>query len=235
MQITQNNNSPQFNGSFLINYKKAIPGIREAFENAVGKPKVQIFDSFKGKENHVMYVMKDSKDYDAACFILKNQLNFRYYPEVSTKLQFSPNFPEEVSAYIKNNKPKLIQKHFELKEYADKFRAFCRQKRDSHLSFQDKILESLKYDRAVCKKTKNANSIVTFEDGDSGNKVIMSPRNKNGTCFVMINPKNSYDSIKRYAFDMQGNLLATFEPPNGIKLFDKKFKEAIMYQCTDKK
>jgi len=56
-----------------------------------------------------------------------------------------------------------------------------------------------------------------------------------GTYFVMVNPKNDYDPIKRYAFDDKGNLLKTFEPPNGIKLFNDKFKDAIAYQSLAKK
>jgi len=235
MQITQNNNSPQFSGSFLINYRKALPEMRKAFESVIGEHKVQVFDNFNGKENHVMYVMKDSKDYDAANFIIKNEVNFRYYPEVSTKMQFSPSFPEEVTAYFKNNRPKILQKHCDLKEYIEKYRANCRQKKDSHLSLLDKILTSLKIDRTAGQKIKDSRAITTFVDNASGNKVVMSPKNAMGTYFVMVNPKNDYDPIKRYAFDDKGNLLKTFEPPNGIKLFNDKFKDAIAYQSLAKK
>ena len=233
MQITQNNNkSQQFGGSFLINYKKAILGMREAFESAVGKPKVQVFDSFNGKENQVMYVMKNSKDYDAATFIQKNELNFKYYPEVSTKLQFELDKPQDIVAYIKSTKPKLIQKHHELAEFISKCRENCRQVKDSHLSLVDKILGSLHIDKNSGEKIKKSNAVTIFTDKETGKKVFVSPKNHHGTSFVLVNPNNSYEDVSRYAFDDRGNLLRSFEPPNGLKIFMEKFNEAIKHQSN---
>lgn len=235
MQITQINNSPQFSGSFLINYKKTLPEMREALENTIGKHKRQIFDNYNGKENHVMYVMKNSKDFDVANFILKNELKFKYYPEVSTKQQFEPDKPEDVIAYIKTTKPKLIQKCNELSDFISKNREICRQRKDSHLSIIDKILGSLHINKASGKKVKNSNSVTVFTENETGKKVFVSPKNKYGTSFVLVNPNNSYEEVSRYAFDDKGNQLRMFEPPHGIKIFKDKFNEAIRYQCNPTK
>ena len=117
MQITNENYRPNFKGAFLINYKKALPETRKCLEELIGPHKRQIWDTFSGKDKQVMYVMKNSKDYDVAHFVIKNDLNFKYYPEVSTKLQFEPDKPQDVISYIKTQHPKLIQKPYELMEY----------------------------------------------------------------------------------------------------------------------
>ena len=232
MQVNQYNNSPQFKGSFLINYKKALPEMRNAFENVLGAHKGLIYDNYNGKEHQVMYVVKNSKDFDAANFIIKNELNFRYYPDVSTKQQFWIDKPQEVVDYIKKTKAKLIQRHNELGEYVAKYRENCRQIKDSHLSVVDKILGALHFNKDCGKKAKDCRAITTFTENGTGNKVFVSPKNKNGTFFVLVNPNNGYDKVCRYAFDEKGNLLKTFEPPNGIKLFKEKFNEAIRFKCN---
>lgn len=234
MHITQNNNSAQFRGAFLINYKQASYGgathsLRYGFEKVIGKHKRQIFDSFNGKDGHTMYVLKNSKDYDAANYIIRNKLNFKYYPDIDTKLCFEPDKPEDVLNYIKIAHPKIIRSSDKLREYIINFREKFRQKPDSHLSAVDKILAALKFDKNSGQKVKTSNGVTTFADGDSANKVIVSPRSALGSRFVCVNPNNSYEPIRRYAFDEKGNQLAVFNPPDGIIKFNEEFKKAVKH------
>lgn len=231
LQMTNENYRPNFKGAFLINYKKALPETRKCLEELIGPHKRQIFDAFSGKDKQVMYVMKNSKDYDVAHFVIKNDLNFKYYPEVSTKFQFEPDKPQDVISYIKTQHPKLIQKPYELLEYIKAHRENCRAQKDSHLSIADKILNVLCYDKNAGKKEKLSNASVVFIDKNTGDRVVISPKSALGTRFVCVTPKRDYEEIKRLAFDENGNILKTFLPPDGIKLFNQQFKNAIKEQC----
>ena len=232
MHITQNNNSVPFQGAFLINYKTHYyngedKALRAGFENVIGKHKRQIFDSFNGKYGHTMYVLKNSKDYDAANYIIRNKLNFKYYPEIDTGLRFEPDRPQDVANVINKLHPQMIRTTDKLIEFVSNFREKSRQRIDSHLSVVDKILETLKFDRKSGKKVKHANGVTSITDENSAKKIFVSPRSKLGSRFVFVNPNNNYDTIGRYVFDEKGNQLAIFTPPDGIKIFDEEFKKAI--------
>lgn len=231
MTTTNTNYSPNFKGAFLINYKKALPETRKRLEDLIGAHKRQIYNTFTGKDCQVMYVLKNSKDFDVAHFIHKNELNFKYYPDVCTKLQFEPDKPQDVINYIKTQHPKLIQKPFELLEYIKSHRENCRARKDSHLSIADKIVNILRYDKNACKKEKLSNASIVFTDCNTGDRIVISPKSTLGTRFVCVTPKREYEEIKRLAFDEKGNILKTFSPPDEIKLFNQQFKNAIKNQC----
>lgn len=226
MQISRHQYSPQFKGSFLINYNNTLPHTREFLENTIGEHKRQIFDDFNGKSNQVMYVMKDSKDFDVANFVLKNKLKFKYYPTVSTKLRFEPDQPQMVIDYIKQNKPTLINKYDELKTFITQNRKKCRAVKNSHISTVDLILNTLKFDKTEGSKNKLPNGITIFKSNNN-NTIVVSPKNDKNTRFIYINPHNEYDPIKRYAFDENGILLKEFSSPNGITTFNQEFKKTI--------
>ena len=227
MQISSNKNTPQFSGAFLINYNKALPGVREGLENVIGLHKRQIYDNFNGKKNHVMYVMKNSKDFDVADFVVRNEVNFRYYPDVDTKLRFDIDKPQDVIEYLKKNRPKILQKPHELLEFMTKNREFCRKRENSHLSAVDMILQSLKFDGKSGQKLKHSQGYTVFTDNETKNKVVVSPKTQKGTRYVFVNPCKSYEDVKRYAFDEKGNMLRTFGTPDGIRLFNDLFRKAI--------
>lgn len=223
--------TPSFKGAFLINYKKALPETRKCLEELIGPHKRQIYDTFAGKDTQVMYILKDSKDFDVAHFIQKNELNFKYYPDVSTKLRFEPDRPQDVITYIKTQHPKSIQKPYELMEYIKSYRENCKTQKDSHLSVADKIINALCYDKNAGKKEKLSNASIIFTDKNTGDRIVISPKSTLGTRYVCVTPKRDYEEIKRIAFDEKGNILKTFSPPDGIKLFNQQFKNAIKQQC----
>ena len=66
---------------------------------------------------------------------------------------------------------------------------------------------------------------MRFIDNLTQEKIFISPRTKLGTRFVYKVPNKEYESIKRYAFDENGNILKTFDGPNGIKTFNEQFRK----------
>ena len=136
-----------FKGSYLINYKNSSKLARQNFENAIGEHKRQIFENFNNKKEQVLYVMKNSKDYDAAQVIRKHYLNFKYFPTMDTKLRFDTEKPEEVINYINENKLSTITKFADLIKYVENYRLKCRAKYKNispQENFAEKILEHLK-------------------------------------------------------------------------------------------
>ena len=99
---TISNNKVNFKGTFVVNYKNSISGMREGFEHAIGKHKRLIFDGFGGKKDTTLYVLKDSKDYDAAMFLKANNKRFKYMPDINTKASFE--YLEDAEKYILENK-----------------------------------------------------------------------------------------------------------------------------------
>ena len=226
----QNNISNiSFTGSYLINYKNTPKTVRECFEKAIGKNKRQIFDSFEGKKDQVLYVMKNSKDYDAAQVVKKHYLNFKYMPKLNTKLRFDTDKPEEVINYIKENKLLKITKFDELNKYINNYRIRCRAKyKDTppRKDLADSIMDALKINLNGV-KTRDAKGITTIKDKANNGLVVMSPKGKLGVTYVFYKPANKYESESRYAVSETGEILAKYSTPDGIKKFKENFAKTL--------
>lgn len=224
--MNNNISSTNFKGTFLVNYKNTLPGMRKALEEKAGKHGKIIFENFEGKDS-VLYVLRNSKDYDVANFIKKNELRFKYMPEIDTKLQFESDAPEKVEEYISKYKPKVIRKISEMIDFVTNNRQKNKAIKDSHISFYDKILTNLKIN-IVGQKQKNSKGIMTIKD-DKGGFVCISPKSKNGFSYVYSKPSNSYDDIMRYAIDENGNVVRTFQDPDAITKFSENFNKAVKH------
>ena len=216
-----------FKGTFLIDYKKTLPNMREEMENTVAKHGRIIFDNYAG-DNTVLYVMKDSKDYATANFIKRNELKFKYYPEMSTKLQFENSQPEIVKDYIKTNKPKVINKMSELMEYINKNRNRNKAIPNSHLGLYKQILKKLDIEIDGIKH-KDAKGVTTISNKKDDEFVYFSPKSKNGVTYVYAKLNKVISPIRRYAVDEQGNILHTYKSVDAIIKFKEKFNEAIKH------
>ncbi|MBQ4115282.1 hypothetical protein IJD34_07760 [bacterium] len=227
--MNNNISNQNFKGGFLINYKNAPKNMCAMFNEATGKNKKQIFENFNGDKNLVFYVMKHSRDYDAVDFICKNNLKFEYYPQMDTMLRFDLDKPSEVVDYISLNESQKISKFDELKQFVEKFRVKCRAKyadkpRKEDLS--EKILKGLKIEIDGV-KTKNNKGIITIKDEKNNGLVVISPKSKFGISYVFHKPSNKYEHERRYAVNESGELLATFNTPDGIKKFKECFNKTI--------
>lgn len=108
--------------------------MKEEFDKAVGANGKIIYNNFPDK-NKTFYILKDSKDYNIAQFIQRNNLKFRYFPEMNTRLCFEPSEPEKVTNYIKVNKPYTIRKISDLIAFVQENRFKNRAIQNSHLGF----------------------------------------------------------------------------------------------------
>lgn len=224
----KNINSPQFQGSFLINYKKALPEVKEGLEKVIGKNHKQVFRDFKGDKDKVLYVLRDTKDAKVANYIVKNEINFRYYPEVDTKCRFDEQKPELVIEYFKKFAPKMYKNPEEMILYLEGKGKPVGNNSEKYKSKPiTNILHTLKLSKKEGQKNVSDKGVTTFIDNETGITLVISPPTKFGTRFVHETPNKDYESVKRYAFDEKGNILKTFEGPSGIKTFSEQFKKAI--------
>ena len=226
------NNNVSFGGTFVINYRKAIPGMREGFENAIGKHKRIIFDGYNGKKDTVLYVLKNSKDYDAATFLKTNNKRFKYMPDIDTKARFDTL--EEAEKYISENNPTVISKIKDLMNYVSENR--IKQKAIYRRPINQYIFKRFGITNDEVTKTNDSRGIVLYRDKKTGKaRVQLSPFNENGTCFVRVKDSTFPYDISRYAVDKDGNFLYKFETPEEIKKFKEKFKAAWHFFCNPEK
>lgn len=220
-----------FNGAFLMKFPKNIPGMREGFERNLGKNGKAIYENFNGKKDEILYVLRDSKDYDVAHFIDKNGLRFRYMPEVNTKLRF--DYEEDAINYINENKPTVISRIADLRSFIASFRT---EKRANYTKdIVPTIIDKLKIFMQNPVRSKDSRAITCIKDVESDAFVKISPANQYGNRFVLAKEKGAEGEYRRYAFDKDGNIIKSFNDVDEFKLFREKFKEAISYQCNVEK
>lgn len=227
-------NNINFTGAYLINYKKAIPNLQAGFERAIGDHKRQIFRNYAGDKDTVLYVLKNSKDYDAAHFIHKNEMKFQYMPDVDTKLQFDERKPEEPVKYLQENTPKVITKMKELVKFVEENRLKNRAVKDSHLSLVDKILNNIGVKPKVKAQFFDKTGVIKFIDKNAGGEIIISPKGQNSISYVYYKPFNKYDLPTMFAVDKQGKKIAVFEDADEILQFRKNFNNAIKQYSHNK-
>jgi len=226
INVNSNNNQQSFKGAFLINYKRAIPGLQEGFETIVGQHKKQIFRNFNGDKNSVLYVMKNSKDYDVAQFVARNEMKFQYMPDVDTRCRFDEELPQEVVDYMSKNKPTVIDKVSELLDYVIHNRYNCRARKDSHIDKHTRFMNNMDLG-FVGKGETNSRGVTVYIDEKTGRKAIISPKTNQGTRFVAIKPLNKKDEPEIYATTVNGKIIEKFEYPNELLRFRASFNKAI--------
>lgn len=219
--------SPSFKGTFLINYAKTPANMRQEFEKVVGSNGKIVYDNFDG-ENKVLYVLRDSKDYDVARFIKRNALSFRYFPEVSTKLKFDSFNPEVIKDYLANKNLMVIKTLPKLSDFVINNRESCRAIKNSHLNFYKLVLKNLHIDTDI-KGQKNSKGVFVIKDKANDGIICFSPKSKNGITYVFIKPSNNYDPIKRYSVTPNGDILSSYNSPNGIIKFNEMFNDSIKH------
>ena len=226
------NNNVTFGGAFVINYKKSIPGMREGFEHAIGKHKRLIFEGYNGKKDTVLYVLKNSKDYDAANFLKRNNKRFKYMPDVDTKLRFE--YLEDAEKYISENKPVVISKIKDLMNFVTENR--LKQRANYRRPINEYIFKKLGITNDEVVRTKDSRGVVLYLDKNTDKpRVQLSPYNENGTTFVRVKDSTFPYEVSRYAVDRDGNFLHKFETPEDINTFNDKFKKAIQFLCQPEK
>ncbi len=228
--MNNNVSSTNFRGAFILNFSKFGPEMREGFEKTVGGNGRIIMENF-GRKDNILYVLKNSKDYNAANYIKANGMRFKYMPEIDTKLRFDSYHPEGAEEYIAKNKPRVITKTRELMDFIAGNRTKNKAVKNSHKNIYDKICEKLMINVQGTKQ-KDSRGVMTIKDKTADGLVKISPQSKYGISYVYVKPSNKYDPIMRYAVDTEGNKLAVFQTPEGIKKFSENFNKAIRHHLN---
>ena len=221
------NNNVNFNGGFLINYKLAPQGTQETLENNIGNGK-QIFRDWDGDKNSVFYITRDSKDYNIAKFIEKNNLDFKYYPELNTKLRFDPEKRFILLDYLEKNNLKIMDKIDDLIKFLTENRKISKKAKKIKQDPFKPILEKMGI-QIEGKTIKSPNGITTIKEKNTSREVIISPLSEHEVRYVRVVPEKPHWETKYYMIDADGNILKEFKTPDAIIAFRKGFNRAVEY------
>lgn len=67
-----------------------------------------------------------------------------------------------------------------------------------------------------------------IKDKEFARKVIISPLSNSKVHYVSVVPDSANEEIKRYAFDTRGNIVSTYQTPDGIRTFNKAFNDTLI-------
>lgn len=220
------NNTTAFKGGFLVQYPKTIPGIREGFEHIIENSKKLVFENFNGDSRSVMYLLRDSKDYEAAQFIRLNRVKFQYLPEVNTGVNIDPHHPHKLVEYISSTNPRRITKSDDLITFVEAERApQVPNANRANLKQIRMLMQKLKIEINGQADLKR-NGVYQILDKENGGAFVISPKNKFGFRYVFFKPSNKHEHETRFAIDSEGNKIGYFNTPDGIKKFKELFAKA---------
>ena len=225
-------NSPNFNGSFMINYKNAVKGTREYMETkALNNHKI-IFPNWNGDENCVFYITRDNKDYQVASAILRNSLVAKYFPNINTNSRFDPDFPEKLKKLVDSiDKSEIISGPKRIFNYVEKTRPHNRTKiyeleKAAKFDSEQKIINSLN-NFFETERIQLENGIVKYIDKNGSDAFIeISPKTKGGNCLVKFKDKGVNEVTKFLEFDSNGELVKVYNY-NETSDFINKYKQTI--------
>lgn len=219
MQI-QNNYSVNFNGGFRL--KGLTPELKELTVTSIPKHR-QIFENFE-KQNDMFILCRDISDYGVNKFARANNIELEYYPQINTKSGFDSEEPEILSKKLKRLMP-VISKTQINKIISEKIRMHKVRK------FADYSINNIL--SALCmeaegKEISMVKGAHVIKDKEFARKVIISPLSNAKVHYVSVIPDSANEEIKRYAFDTRGNIVSTYQTPDGIKTFNKAFNETLI-------
>lgn len=219
MQI-QNNYSVNFNGGFRL--KGLTPELKELTVTSIPKHR-QIFENFE-KQNDMFILCRDISDYGVNKFARANNIELEYYPQINTKSGFDSEEPDILSKKLKRLMP-VVSKTQINKIISEKIRMHKVQK------FADYSINNIL--SALCmeaegKEISMVKGAHVIKDKEFARKVIISPLSNAKVHYVSVIPDSANEEIKRYAFDTRGNIVSTYQTPDGIKTFNKAFNETLI-------
>lgn len=213
-----------FNGAFKIDFNKTLTGTRKYLEKSISGTKgVTVYDDF-GSPNNTLYILRNSKDYDFAQFIKKNELKFEYIPEIDTTTKQSK---KELLSAIEEKKVTIIDKISTMIDFVTNNRIGIQAKKPT-VKTHEKLLKNI-FHNLKDKKAKNSQGIVTLEDKTTGEMMKISPKSKFGITYIYHKPALKNEAIERFAVDDEGNILASFNSPSSIIKFGENFNNAVKH------
>lgn len=215
-------NNISFNGAFLI--KKPTQQIKEDILGVLGKRR-QIMHNFNSYGDS-FYVVRDSKDKGIANFIIKNNLDFKYYPGLNTKSGFDAQLYNEAKEIIKKSDSKVITSQVQLKKFFEKSLIRKAKKEDNGQALIQKTLQAINLNSNEYQlSTEKGYTIVRNKEGQSA--ALISPPAKFGITYAYVFPKNTSDEPLRCAIDYEGNIIYKFTGISEALRFKKNFMGAV--------
>ena len=222
MQI-QNNNSTSFGyGYKFIRMPKAA---KEDLPDIIKKGKT-IYYGFEGKKSNVFLVTKDNFHDIVASFIKKYNLNYRFYPEVKSEMDFKIGHPEKLSEIIRDMNPSEINFTDELKRRIA-VRTAKQKIQEKSPEYTKNILNSLKIEPDLS-TLQSKNGIKIIENVNKTERVLISPPDKNDIHYVKVQQLVSMTDCadKRYAMTSDGKIVKNYSDIDEILTFSKLFNQA---------
>lgn len=221
MQLNKTTHYPSFNGGFRL---KNIPvEARAELPNVIKKGR-QIFDNFE-KQGDTFLVVRDEANAKVAKFIREKNLDFEFYPSVNTKCGLDDEKPWLLRRLLTTLNETPITTMSQLKK------SFNKQKRTQYIEskcpeYTNKILKSLRINNENPQQIIKGSIVVT--DKEFARKVYISPPSKLNIHYVKVKPDSLNLSSERYAIDSNGNILARFESPDAIKIFNERYNKLVI-------
>lgn len=221
MHIQQTQTS--FNGGFLF---RNMPQEAKNKLPEITKKGKQIFDNFQTKGD-VFLVLRDQYDKKALGFIKEHKLQFEYYPEISTRSGLDSEEPEGLIKLLGKYKYTPINSIRGTQKVLSNRRKLNNIESTSP-EYISKILRALCIDNPGSSETKLVKGASIVDDKEFSRKIIISPPSKHNIHFVCVEPYSSNAPSKRYAIDSDGNILARYSTPEGIRMFQENLSKLLI-------
>lgn len=213
-----NNNNTNFTGTFILKTKNAQA--KEAIPNIIKKGR-QIFHNIKYHDD-IVIVTKDKYDYKVRDFIESSNIDFEYYPEISTKsgLDNQKPFGLQQLLFVKNNC--AIDNIKTLDTFLKKHIPLSKQ-----IEYLHNTMETLRLNIELPEIKIDKNNLFVIRD-EAKKRNIKSTGFNNGDSFIHVIPDSKLEETKKYRVVKNGKSLEKeYKTPDEIIYFLKMFKKAI--------
>lgn len=212
MRINSKNNV-SFNGCFR--FKNMSQEAQTKLPNLIKKGKI-IHNNFQ-KTGDVVLIVRDKQDDKVLNFIKDNRLNFEFYSKISTELM--PTTEKKLLSIMNEIKQAPINTIKAAKEAINERNVKrIQEKSPKHIT---NILKSLCIEnKNPIEKYKGGHQIF---DKEFSRTIYISQPSKLNMYYVKVKPISENQKTNRYMIDESGNILATFNTPDAMHLFEKRF------------
>lgn len=216
MQINTNN-PQQFTGTFIFKPKNIQT--QDSIQNIVKKGK-QIFYDIKDKGD-VVIVTKDKYDKKVRDFIESENLDFTYFPEISTKSGLDDEIPSKLK-FLLNIKDNCIVKNLKI---LNKFLSNNELHLNKQCEYLHDAINTLRLNVENAKIKIEDNGIFVIRDEEKC-RTIKSTGFRGGVAYVHIIPDSVNEGAKRFLVGKNGKeIIKEYNTPKEILSFYKTFKK----------
>lgn len=209
-----------FKGAFLIKNPTELTKLKMG---AIAGSKKQIFENFNNTKD-VLYVLKDTRDYDVAKYLYKSYEDAVYYPDINTKSGLDVEKPHLAIRLLEQKKDSAIRNINDIL-----IRLGLRNKFIENDSSIENILKTFNLNFEENSVRLHKGYTVLYNRESKREVAKISKPGRFGLSFVEISPKTSDENPKRYAINKLGEKVVEYKSLAGTKQFIKNFSAAVKY------